>query len=136
MDSRKLVLKQTALMLVGELICCALMVGVYAALDHFKVLVIWSSLAGTAIVTLNHFFMSITVCLSAEQAERGELEQAKKAVQLSSILRLLCMGVALFVCIRLGADVIALVLPLAFSRPIIMLYSFFGRKGDEWKGSK
>ena len=81
-------------------------------------------------MTVNHFFMSVTVCLAADRAERGDVDAAKKSVQLSSTVRLLCMGLALFVGIRLGADVIALVLPLAFVRPILMVSELFGKKGE------
>ena len=40
------------------------------------------------------------------------------------------MAVALILGIKLGANVIALVLPLAFARPILMLAEFFRKKGD------
>ena len=39
------------------------------------------------------------------------------------------MGVALVVGIKLGAYVIALALPLAFLRPILMVTEFFRKKG-------
>ena len=39
-------------------------------------------------------------------------------------------GIALVVAIKLGANVIALVLPLAFVRPILLLAEFFRKKGD------
>ena len=130
MDSRKIVLRETAVIAAGELICSALMLCVYAALGFFKLRVLWSALGGCAIMTVNHFFMSVTVCLAADHAERGDVDAAKKSVQLSSTVRLLCMGLALFVGIRLGADVIALVLPLAFVRPILMVSELFGKKGE------
>ena len=130
MDSRKIVLKETVVIAIGELICSGLMLCVYAALGHFQLKVLWSALGGCAVMIANHFFMSVTVCLAADRAERGEVETAKKSVQLSSVVRLLCMGVALFVGIRLGADVIALVLPLAFTRPILMVGELFGKKGE------
>ncbi|MBR4864593.1 MAG: ATP synthase subunit I [Oscillospiraceae bacterium] len=130
MDSKKIVLRETAVIAVGELICAALMLCVYAALGYFKLSVLWSALGGCAIMTVNHFFMSATVCLAADRAERGEVDAAKKSVQLSSTVRLICMGLALFVGIQLGADVIALVLPLAFVRPILMVSELFGKKGE------
>lgn len=136
MDSRKLVLKETAVIAVGELLCSAVMLCVYAALGAFRLSVLWSALGGCGIMTLNYFFMAVTVCLSADRAESGEVEQAKRSVQLSSTVRLLCMGVVLYLGIRMGADVIALVLPLAFARPVLMLSEFLGRKGDGWKESK
>ena len=131
MDSRKIVLRETAAIAVGELVCSALMLCVYAALGCFKLVVLWSALGGCGIMTLNHFFMSVTVCLAADRAERGEVDAAKKSVQLSSTVRLVCMGLALFIGIRLGAEVIALVLPLALARPILMVTELFGKKGED-----
>ncbi len=130
MDSRKIVMKQTAVIAVGEVILTAAMVGVFAALGRFSMNVLWGALAGCAVMIANHFFMAVTVSLAADRAEAGNVEQAKKMIQMSSLVRLLCMGVILFVGIKLGANVVALVLPLAFVRPIIMLAEFFGKKGD------
>jgi hypothetical protein len=130
MDSRKIVFKETAIIAVGELVCSGIMVGVFAALGYFRWNVLWGALAGSAVMIANYFFMAVTVSLAADRAERGEVEQAKKMVQTSSVFRLLAMGLVLFLGIKLGANVIALVLPLAFARPILMLAEFFRKKGD------
>ncbi len=128
MDSRKIVWKQTAVIAVGELICSAIMVGVFAALGYFSINVLISALIGSAVMIANHFFMAVTVSLAADRAERGQVEQGKRMVQISSFVRLICMGICLVLGIKLGANVIALVLPLAFTRPILMLAEFFGKK--------
>lgn len=130
MDLRKIVLKETAVVAVGELVCSAVMVGVFAAFGAFSAAVLLSALAGSIVITLNYFFMAVTVSLAADRAEAGDVEQAKKMVQLSSTVRLVCMGVILLSGIALGANVIALVLPLVFLRPILMLAEFFGKKVD------
>ena len=130
MDSRKIVYQQTAVVALGELIASGLMVGVFAALGYFEMNVLWSAMAGAAVMTVNYFFMAVTVSLAADRAEAGEVQQAKKMMQLSSTVRLVLMGVALIGGIKLGANVIALVLPLAFTRPILMLAEFFRKKGD------
>ena len=130
MDSRKIVFKETAIIAIGELILSGIMVGVFAALGHFQWNVLWGALAGSAVMIANYFFMAVTVSLAADRAQQGDVEQAKKMVQLSSVGRLIAMGLVLFLGIRLGANVIALVLPLAFARPILMLAEFFRKKGD------
>ena len=130
MDSRKIVFKETAIIAVGELVCSGIMVGIFAALGYFRWNVLWGALAGSAVMIANYFFMAVTVSLAADRAERGEVEQAKKMVQTSSVFRLLAMGLGRFLGIKLGANVIALVLPLAFARPILMLAEFFRKKGD------
>ena len=130
MDSRKIVFKETAIIAIGELILSGIMVGVFAALGYFQWNVLWGALAGSAVMIANYFFMAVTVSLAADRAQQGDVEQAKKMVQLSSVGRLIAMGLVLFLGIRLGANVIALVLPLAFARPILMLAEFFRKKGD------
>ena len=136
MDSKKIVFKETAIVAVGELICSALMVGIFAALGYFRMNVLWSALAGSAVMSANYFFMAVTVSLAADRAQKGDVQQAQKMVQLSSAVRLLVMGVALFLGIKLGANVVALVLPLVFARPILMLAEFFRKKGERWKELK
>ena len=130
MDSRKIVLKETAIVAVGELLCSAIMVGVFAALGYFQFPVLWSALAGSLVMTANYFFMAITVNQAADRAEKGEVQQGQKMIQTSSVVRLVVMGIAMAVGIKLGANVIALVLPLAFLRPILMVTEFFRKKGD------
>ena len=130
MDSRKLVLKETGIVAVGELICSGIMVGIFSALGYFQMSVLWGALGGCLIMVANYFFMAITVSLAADRAESGQVQQAQKMVQLSSTVRLVLMGVALFISVKLGANVIALALPLVFLRPILMLTEFFRKKGD------
>lgn len=130
MDSRKLVLRETAIVAIGELICSGVMVGIFAALGHFQMRVLWSALAGSMVMIVNYFFMSVNISNAADKAEKGDVEQAKKMIQLSSTVRLLCMGIAIAIGIKLGANVVAIVLPLAFLRPILMISEFFRKKGD------
>ena len=130
MDSRKIVINETCIVAIGELICSTIMVGIFALLNKFNLSVLWSALAGSFIMTANYFFMAVTVSLAADRAEEGNVEAGKKMVQLSSTIRLMVMAGALFLGIKLGANVIALVLPLAFARPVLMLAEFFRKKGD------
>lgn len=130
MDSRKIVFKETAIVAVGELICCAAMVGVFAALGKFEMNVLWGAIAGALVMTANYFFMAVTVSLATDRARNGEVAQAKRMVQLSSIVRLVLMGLALVLGIVLGANAVAILLPLLFVRPVLLLAEFFRKKGD------
>ncbi len=130
MDSRKVVFKETAIIAVGELICSAIMVGVFAALDMFQMHILWSAFAGSLIMIANYFFMAVTVSLAADRAEKGQVEEAQKLIKLSSTVRLLVMAAALLIGVRLGGNVVALALPLVFARPILLLAEFFRKKGD------
>lgn len=128
MDSRRIVYKETAIVAVGELILSAVMVGVFAALGYFKLNVLWGALAGCLVMSANYFFMAVTVSLAADRAEQGDPKRAQTMIQLSGVVRLVIMGVVLVAAIKLGANVIALVLPLAFARPILLLAEFFRKK--------
>lgn len=130
MDSRKIVYKETAIVAVGELVLSAVMVAVFALLGCFKMNVLWGALTGCLVMTLNHFFLAVTVSAAADRAERGQTKQAQNMIQLSGVVRLFAIGAAMVIGIKLGANVIALVLPLAFARPILMLSEFFRKKGD------
>lgn len=129
MDSRKIVYRETAIIAVGELILSAAMVAAFAALGYFKMNVLWGALSGCATMIVNYFMMAVTVSLAADRAEQGNPKSAQAMIQVSGIVRLVLMGIALVVAIKLGANVIALVLPLAFARPIILLAEFFRKKG-------
>ena len=74
--------------------------------------------------------MAMIASLAADRAEKGQTQQAKKMIQLSSVTRLVLMGLALFIGIRLNANVIALVVPLLFVRPTLLVAEFFRKKGD------
>ena len=130
MDSRKIVWKETAIVAAGELIGAAIMVAIFAAVDRFQMNVLWSALTGSMIMIVNYFFMAVTVSLAADRAADGQLEQGQKLIKLSSTVRLLAMAAALVLGIKLGGNVIALALPLAFARPVLLLAEFFRKKGD------
>ena len=130
MDSRKIVFQETAIVAVGEILLSAVMIGVFAAIGKFNMTVLLSALGGSLLMTAFYFSMAVTASLAADRAQRGEVEQAKKMIQTASPVRLLVLGVLLFAGIKLGANVIALVLPLAFVRPTLLLAEFFRKKGD------
>lgn len=130
MDSRKIVYRETAIIAVGEVILSGIMVGVFAVLGYFNMNVLWGAVAGCAVMITNYFFMAVTVSLAADRAEQGDVQQAQKMVQLSGVVRLVLMGAVLVLGIKLGVNVLALLLPVLFARPILMLAEFFRKKGD------
>ena len=130
MDSRKIVYRETGIIAIGEVICSAIMVGVFAALDMFQMNVLWSALGGCLVMIVNYFFMSVVVTLAMDKAKKGEVKRAQKMVQLSTIARLVLMGAAVFLGVKLGGNVIAMALPLLFARPTLLLAEFFRKKGD------
>ena len=130
MNSRKRILKDTAILLLGELIGSALIVGVFTAFRAFSFAVVISALAGSFVITANYFAMAVALNIAADRAEAGDLKKAQQMVQLSSTVRLVCMGGILLAAIQLGANVVALALPLLLMRPVLMLMEFFRKKVD------
>ena len=50
-------------------------------------------------------------------------------IQTSSVVRLVAMGVAVVVAIKLGVNAISLALPILLLRPMLMVIEFFRKKG-------
>lgn len=130
MDSRKIVMKETIAVAIGVFLLAGVMVGIYAGLQRFSLKILWSALAGSLVISLNHMFMAITINMAADRAEQGDVKQGQKMIQTSSTLRLVAMGGVLLVCIWLKAEPLALLLPLLFARPVLMVWSFFRKKED------
>ena len=129
-ESRKLVLKETALIVTGELICVALMCGIYALIGKFNLSVLLGGLVGLLVATGNFFFMAAVATLAADKAENQDVAGGQKLMRSSYPIRMLVMAVVLILCAKSGFfDVIALVLPLVFVRPILTIAEFFRKKG-------
>lgn len=129
-ESRKLVLNQTVLIAAGELACVALMCGVYALIGKFSLAVVLGGLVGALLAAGNFFFMAVAATLAADKAEAQDVEGGKKLMKSSYPIRLLVLAVLLILCAKSGFfDVVALVLPLVFVRPILTVAEFFRKKG-------
>ena len=134
MDSRKYVLKQTAFIAIGQAVCVAAMVGIYALLNKFNTGVIWGGIVGAVVAVLNFLFMAIGALMAADKAADQNVKAGQAIVRNSMILRLALMAVVLIAFAKSGiCDVLALVLPLVFTRPILMLVEFFGKAGGKEK---
>ncbi len=130
MESRKFVLTQTGILLLGEAVCVGAILGVYALLHLFTIKVLIGGIVGALLATANFFFMAIFVVLASDRATDGDVAAGQKLVKGSYPIRLLLLAVVLFAFGRSGVvDVIAMVLPLLFVRPIITVAEFFKKKG-------
>lgn len=129
-QSRKYVLKETLIVLLGEGIALALMFGVYALLGKIGIPVLLGGIVGAVLAVGNFFFMAVVVTLAADKAEQQDAEGGKKLVKGSYPIRILALAAILFLCGRSGCfDILALVLPLLFVRPILTITEFFRKKG-------
>ena len=129
-ESRKIVWKETAVVAVGEVICTALMVGIFALLGYFDMSVLLGGIVGAAVAVANFLILAIVATLAADKAEQQDVAGGQKLLKASYPIRLLVLAVILIACAKSGVfNVIALVLPLVFVRPVLTLAEFFRKKG-------
>lgn len=130
MDNRKFVLSQTLTVLIGELILSALMVAVFAVLGYFDFSVVLGAAAGIVIATANHLVLILGVMAASTKAEKQDVKGGQALVQMSYIGRLAGLFLVLVLCAKSGVfNLIALVLPLVFTRPVLTFSEFFHKKG-------
>ncbi len=131
MDSRKLVLKETAIIAVGQVICVAVMLGVFALIKRFDTTVLLGGLLGGLIAVLNFFFMAMGAMIAADKAEAQNVKGGQGTIRTSFMLRTVAMFAIIFVLVKAGVcNVFALVLPLVFTRLIITVAEFFRKPGE------
>ena len=129
-ESRKYVIKQTLVILLGEAVGLALMFAVYALLKKFGMPVLLGGLIGALLAAGNFFFMAMIATLAADRAEKQDVEGGQKLIKSSWPIRLAVLAGALYLCAKSGYfDVLALALPLVFVRPILTVQEFFKKKG-------
>lgn len=132
METRNYVLKQTAIVALGQALCVAAMVGIFALLGYFDYTVVLGGLMGAVVAVLNFLFMAIGISLAADKAQEQNVKGGKSLVTGSYMLRIVLMFVVLFACAKSGHfHVITLVLPLVFVRPILTVAEFFQKKGSD-----
>lgn len=132
MDPRKFIIKETALLALGEAVCVAAMIGIFAILGYFDYKVILGGAIGLVIAVGNFFFMAIASDMAAEKALEQDVKGGIAAVKASYTLRLVVMGVLLFVFAKSGhCNVLAMVCPLFFVFPIITVIEFFRKAGGK-----
>lgn len=131
MESRKFVLKETALVAIGQALCVAAMIAVFWLLGGYDRSVLLGGLAGGVIATLNFFFMAVVASLAADKAEAQDVKGGQAMIQSSYLVRIVLLFIILFALVKSGlCNVIAVVLPLAFTRPILTIAEFFRKSGE------
>lgn len=133
MDTQKFILRETALLALGEALCIGAMIGIFALVGHFNYTVVLGGIIGGILAVGNFFFMAIASDAAADKAtEQQDVEGGKKAIKVSYTTRLLILGVLLFVFAKSGhCNVLALACPLFFVFPILTVSEFFRKAGDK-----
>ena len=126
MDSRKLVLRETAIIAAGVAVCAAVMFGVYALLGYFSTRILISGIVGSVLSILNFFFMAIGACHASDAAGDQDVKRSKVIIKTSYGVRLAVIFVILFAFVKSGVcDALSCVLPLAFVQPVVFVTNFF-----------
>ena len=134
MDSRKFVLTETAVVLAGEMLGSAAMVGIFALLGKFDSTVLLGAIVGALAATANFFFMAIFVSKAADKATEQEVAKGQALVKASYLVRTVVLFVVLFAFAKSGlCNPIALVVPLIFVRLTLTIVEFFRKPGDSSK---
>ena len=131
MDSRKIVFRETAIIAVGEVICAAVMMGIFALLGKFDISVLLGGVFGGVLAILNFFFMAVGASLAADKAENQNVKGGQGIIKSSMLIRYLLLFVILFALAKSGiCNRLALILPLVFVRPVLSVGEFFRKKGE------
>lgn len=131
MDSRKFVLIETGIIALGQALCVAAMIGIFALLGHFDRSVLIGGIAGGILATLNFLFMAIVASLAADKAQEQNVKGGQAMIQTSYMVRMVILFIILFALVKSGlCNVITVVLPLAFTRPILTIAEFFRKSGE------
>ena len=130
MESRKFVYQQTGIVALGVGLCVALMIGIFALAGAFDLTVLWGGLLGGILSVGNFFFMALVATVASDKAVAQDVDAGQKLVKSAYPIRLLVLAAVLFALAKSGiCNVLALVLPLAFVRPVLTAAEFFKPKG-------
>ena len=131
MDSRKFVFQETAVIAAGQVICVGAMYGIFALLGAFDSTVLLGGIVGAVLSLLNFFFMAVGATIAADKATNQNVNGGKATIKASYTLRMVLLALVLFAFAKSGlCNVLAMVLPLAFVRPIITVAEFFRKPGE------
>lgn len=132
MNSRKLVLVETGIIAAGQAICTGLMIGAFALLHRYDTTVLLGGIVGALVAIGNFFAMAMSAMIAADKAVNDDVKGGKATVKSSMFGRLLAMAVVFIVLGKSGyCNVIAMLVPLVFTRPILTVYEFFRKSGEE-----
>lgn len=130
-QTKKNLWKQIGIVALGEVLGVAAMIGIFALLGKFDYTVALGGLVGGLVAFFNFFFMVVGLSAAADRAQNQDAKGGKSLVRGSYMIRLAVMFIVLFACAKSGYfNVIALVVPLLFVRPALMVAEFFGKKGE------
>lgn len=131
MNSKNTAFRETLPVLLGQAVCTAIMVAVFILAGKYQPSVLLGGAAGAVVAAANFFIMSFVANLAADKAEAQDVAGGQKLIHLSYLGRMTGMFLVLILCAKSGYfHPLALVLPLAFTRPILTIAEIFKKKGE------
>ncbi len=129
-DAGRFILKETGVVLAGEAVCIALMLGVFALLGRLDRPVWVGAAVGLILAAGNFFMMAVSAGSASERAAAQDVKGGKQLMRSSYMLRMGAIAVVLFVLVKAGVcNAIAAILPLLFVRWILTVAEVFRKKG-------
>lgn len=131
MRYRILIFHEALPVILGQWVCTAAMMGIFLLTGSFDGTVFRGGIAGSLISLGNYFLMSFFACLAADKAAGRDTAGGRKILTLSYLGRMTgILAVLVVLAISGRFHVLALALPLLFTRPILTIGELFGRKGE------
>lgn len=124
--------KEAGIMALGQAICVTLMVGIFALLDKYDTSVLLGGIAGGILGIA--YFMSMVVCanIATKKALKQDVKGGQAFMQMSYTLRMVGLFAALVLCAMTKRfNLLALVLPIVFVRPIVAVAELIERRGGK-----
>lgn len=132
MESQTRMWKDSVPVIIGQLTAAAMIAGIFAANRKLEITVIVGSFCGATLATANYLSMYAFACKAAEKAKNQDVASGKKLIRLSYMGRMVGLLVVLVVLAKSGwCNPIALAVPLALNRPILIIHELIRRKGGE-----
>lgn len=130
MNSRKFIIRETALLLLGELICAGAVMGLAALLNSFDYTVILGAIVGALLATANFFFQAIASDAAADKAVAQDVKGGKAIIKVSFYGRMIGIVALLAVFAISGhCNILAMAIPLFLGFPVLMVIEFFRKSG-------
>ena len=108
------------------------MFAVFLLLDRFDQTVLLGGILGAVVSILNFFFMAVCANLAADKAEAQNVKGGQAIIRFSFLIRQVVMWIILFAALKSKLfNIIALLLPLVFTRPILTVGEFFRKSGEK-----
>lgn len=129
MENRKYIVSQVLWILLGELALSAVMVGIFALLGYYDTGVLLGAAAGSLLATFNHLLLVLGVLAASRRAEQQDAKGGQMLITLSYMGRLLLLFLILVLCAKSELfNLLALVIPLLFTRPVLTVVDHFTNK--------